>query len=72
MSTRVFVSAGPTRRAERIIPSGVKPTVGSIVNGDALEACGFGEFDVWLNGRPAGYHEEVRDGDHIEIRAVDP
>ena len=69
MGGRVFVSVGPTWRAEWPIPEGMKPTVGALISREPLEAYGISDdFAVWLNGREVGDQAEVRDGDHIEIR----
>jgi hypothetical protein len=49
------------------LPDGVKPTVGSLLLGEPLEAYGVREYGIKVNGVGADSNTEIKDGDHIEL-----
>lgn len=67
MAVRVSISVGVSQKIERTLPDGVKPTVGSLLLGEPLEAYGVSEYGIRVNGQDADSNTEIKDGDHIEL-----
>jgi len=67
VSITVKLSAGFSRGIERTIPDGTRPTVGTLLLPEPLEAYGIDGFKIEVNGQRADYNTELRESDHVEL-----
>lgn len=67
MDIKVFLSVGPMRKSERIIPEWKNKIVNAAIDYPLLHASGVRNFDVLLNDEPSDIYATIQDGDLIEL-----